>query len=76
MSIKIINEKSVTPESVLGIELEKSSELEGVIVIAFRKDGNDYLSAACSLGDLPTAQAMLLERWMEIRAGKTPARSH
>lgn len=74
MSISVIGKDGVTPESVLGIALENADELEGVVIIGFTKDKHNYLSCACSLSDLTIGQAMLLEHWIEIRSGKTPAR--
>ena len=43
MKISLMGKDSVTPESILGIENEHVSELEGLIIIGFRKDDHFLL---------------------------------
>lgn len=76
MKVTPIGNDGVTPQSVLAIAQEGADELEGVIVIGFRKDKGTQLSCACTLSEMALAQIIVLEHLLEVRDGKTPAQSH
>lgn len=73
--ITTLGSGGVTPESVLAIALENVSELDGVIVIGFKKDKGTQLSCACTLAEMSLANVIVLEHMLEVRSGKTPAHS-
>lgn len=75
MKITTLGSGGVTPESVLAIALENVDELEGVVVVGFRKDKGTQLSCACTLAEMSLANVIVLEHLLEVRAGRTPAQS-
>jgi hypothetical protein len=74
--VQPINSGGVTPSSILGIEMDRLAELEAIVVIGFPKVKNPYLSCSCSMSELALAQVLVLEHLLEVRSGKTPARSY
>lgn len=74
--VKPINSGGITPATILGIEMDRIAELEGVVIIGFPKVKNPYISVSCSMSDLALAQTIVLEHLFAVRSGKEPARGN
>lgn len=71
-NISLIGDGAITVESVLGIALSESKDIDGVVVIMFKKDKTSSISCACSISELAYAQMLIAEHFLTVRNGSFP----
>jgi hypothetical protein len=70
MSIEIIGDqnKAITPELVLGILAEDLPKIEGIVVVAFNKDGGHTLHCSCTRSELALGALLIQEHCLEANS--------